>query len=139
MLLWQVILERGPLATKHFAPENGHRAFDRTHALCELHGGCQFTQDQVNRTLTVHASKHYKDQQPKGAAMPNLMKNGTGSTGQRYEFLVTMEKADGSDKRIETVTVIGTSTADAWQKIGCEVYDFMTGPKGRKVTDVQLN
>lgn len=58
MIKWTVILEKGPRGEHRFLPESGHRAFDRAHALCELHG-CQFTQDDKARTLTVHAGKYY--------------------------------------------------------------------------------
>jgi hypothetical protein len=59
MKKWTVVLERNGLAPLRFAPESGHRAFDRAHSLCELHG-CTFTQDDANATLTVHAAPYYE-------------------------------------------------------------------------------
>jgi len=56
MKTWTVILERS--AVWSFMPESKRRAFDRAHALCELHG-CQFSQDDKAHTLTVHAGKYY--------------------------------------------------------------------------------
>lgn len=56
---WTVILERDRKAPLVFEPEGGHRAFDRVHALCEIYG-CQFTQDDARRTLTVHAGRYYQ-------------------------------------------------------------------------------
>lgn len=55
---WFVFVERDKLPTLKYGPESGHRAFDRAHALCQLHG-CQFTQDDKHATLTVHAGKYY--------------------------------------------------------------------------------
>jgi hypothetical protein len=56
---WTVILERARREPLTFGPEGGHRAFDRVHALCELHG-CQFTQDNARGILTVHAGRYYQ-------------------------------------------------------------------------------
>lgn len=60
---WTVVVERGAqLPVLRYGPESGHRAFDRAHSQCALHG-CTFTQDDAARVLTVHASDFYAKQQ----------------------------------------------------------------------------
>lgn len=58
MKTWTVVVERDSLLDLVYENQSGHSAFNRAHALCELHG-CQFTQDDKTRTLTVHAGKYY--------------------------------------------------------------------------------
>lgn len=60
------------------------------------------------------------------------------TTGMAYTFLISTEKADGSGKEIMQQTVVALNVADAWREAGRWVHAFMNGPKGRRVTDVQL-
>ena len=69
MKVWTVVVERDGLAPLRFEDQSGHRAFDRAHSLCELHG-CQFTQDDKALTLTVHAGRYYA--RPDERIHPNL-------------------------------------------------------------------
>lgn len=59
-------------------------------------------------------------------------------TGMQYEFLLTMERADGSGGRNETCKVIAIDKAQAWHNVGREVERFMRSPRGMLVTNVQL-
>lgn len=60
------------------------------------------------------------------------------ATGMQYEFLVTMEKADGSEKKMEAVNVIALNKAHAWRSIGIWVARKMSSNNPRNVTSVEL-
>jgi hypothetical protein len=60
------------------------------------------------------------------------------STGRVFLFLVATMKADGSEKRDESVSVIALDTADAWGLLGDALERFMHGPNGRWIRSIQI-
>ena len=60
------------------------------------------------------------------------------TTGMKYEFIVTTEKADGSNKAMMISSVVALSIADAWQRIGAWAKHYMNSPVERKVTSIEL-
>lgn len=62
----------------------------------------------------------------------------SGSTGQRYMFVVETHKADGSDFKKVTVSVVALNKAQAWCVMGEACQLFMNDPRGRVVNSVTI-
>jgi hypothetical protein len=60
------------------------------------------------------------------------------TTGLQYTFLISAEKADGSDKTSMGQLIVALNYADAWCEVGKWAQAFMNSADGRMVTGIDL-